>query len=433
MEARSSATQSNTEGEHWTKRRDDFAAPGRGVGWVGAAHIRGSEEEEDEDELVSSASKRPNSAPMKRLVPVTLLAMLSASAFAADATFYLGTYTKPGKSQGIYVGTLDTTTGKLGPLELAGEVKSPSFVALSPDGRFLYAAMESGGGSVGAFAVGAEGKLTALNEQPSGGGGACHVWVDATGKNVFVANYGGGNIAAFQTKADGALGERTAFVQFTGSGPNLKRQEKPHGHAIYTDATNKFVYACDLGTDKVWIFKFDASKGTLTPAEPVFGQVPPGGGPRHLALHPNGRFAYANNELTMSVTAFARNETTGALTALHTLPTLPEGASAQGASTAEIFCHPSGKWLYVSNRGHDSIATYAIGADGKLSWIEAAPAQVKVPRGFGIDPSGQWLIAAGQNDDKIAVLKIDAATGKLSPTDQTAEVGSPVCVLFAPK
>lgn len=369
---------------------------------------------------------------MKRLLPILAL-MFVHTATAAEITFYLGTYTKPGKSQGIYVGKLDTATGRLSPIALAAEAKSPSFVALSPDGRFLYAAMESGGGSVGAFSVGADGKLNPLNEQPSGGGGACHVWVDATGKTVMVANYGGGSIAAFSVKPDGSLGERTAFVQFEGTGPNPKRQEKPHGHSIYTDAANKFVYACDLGTDKVWIFKLDAAKSTLTPAEPAFAMVPPGGGPRHFAIHPNGRFAYANNELTMTVTAFARDAATGALSELHTLPTLPEGAATQGVSTAEIFCHPSGKWLYVSNRGHDTIATYAIGSEGKLTWIEAAPAQVKVPRGFGIDPSGGWMITAGQNDDKIAVLKIDAATGKLAPTDQTASVGSPVCVLFAPQ
>lgn len=359
--------------------------------------------------------------------------MIFQTACAEEVTFYLGTYTKPGKSEGIYVGRLDTATGKLGPVSLAAKAKSPSFVALSPDQRFLYAAMEAGGGAVGSFAVGEEGRLTPLNEQSSGGGGACHVWVDATGKTVMVANYGGGSIAAFPVKPDGSLGERTAFVRFEGSGPNPKRQEKPHGHSIYTDAANKFAYSCDLGTDKVWIFKLDPAKSTLTAAEPAFAMGSPGGGPRHLAIHPGGKFAFVNNELTMTVTAFARDEETGAMKALQTLPTLPEGTPTQGVSTAEIFCHPTGKWLYVSNRGHDTIATYAIGDDGKLTWIEAAPAQVKVPRGFGIDPTGQWLITAGQNDDKIAVLKIDQTTGKLSPTDQTASVGSPVCVLFAPK
>jgi 6-phosphogluconolactonase len=357
---------------------------------------------------------------------------MTASSLAADATFYLGTYTKSGKSQGIYVGKVDTETGKLGTLELAAEAKSPSFVALSPNGRFLYAALEDGGGSVGAYAVNADGKLTPLNIQPSGGAGACHVWVDATGQTVLAANYGGGSIAAFSVKPDGSLGERTAFVQFEGSGPDQARQKGPHGHSIYTDAANRFVYSCDLGTDNVWIFQLDPAKGTLAPANPPSGKVPPGAGPRHFAFHPKADFAYANNEMGMSVTAFARDPKTGALTELQTLSTLPEGAEREGASTAEIFVHPTGKWLYVSNRGHDTIAVYAIGADGKLTWIEAAPAQVKVPRGFAIDPSGRWLVTAGQNDSRIAVLNIDQATGKLTATDQSAEVGMPVCVLFAP-
>lgn len=370
---------------------------------------------------------------MLRILPILAAAMLIHSASADEATFYLGTYTKPGKSEGIYVGKLDTATGKLGPIALAGTAKNPSFLALAPDGRSLYAAMESGGGAVGAFAVGADGKLTALNEQPSGGGGACHVWVDATGKTVLVANYGGGSTATFRVKPDGALGDLVTLSQFQGSGPNPKRQEKPHAHSIYTDPSNQFAYTCDLGTDKVWFHRLDPDKSLLTPMEPQFFMVPPGSGPRHLAIHPNGKSAYVNNEMTMTVTAFARNESTGTLTELHTLSTLPEGAETKGASTAEIFCHPSGKWLYVSNRGHDSIATYAIAADGRLTFIEAAPAQVKVPRGFGIDPTGQWMITAGQNDDKIAVLKIDTASGKLTPTDQMASVGSPVCVIFAPR
>ena len=367
---------------------------------------------------------------MNPLIPLALVATLTASTVAADVTFYLGTYTKSGKSKGIYIGKLDAETGKLGPVELAGEAKSPSFVALSPDGKSLYASMEDGGGAVGAFAVQPDGKLKSLNSQPSGGG-ACHVWVDATGKTVFTANYGGGSIAAFRLQPDGSLGDRSAFVQFEGSGPNKGRQDKPHGHAIYTDAANRFVYSCDLGTDNVWIFKLDAAAGTLTPANPPSGKVPPGAGPRHLALHPNGKFAYVNNEMGLSVTAFSRDEASGALTELQTLPTVPEGTDRTGVSTAEIFTHPTGKWLYVSNRGHDTIAVYAIGGDGRLTYLENAAALVKVPRGFAIDPSGRWLITAGQNDDRIAVLKIDQATGRLTATEQSAEVGAPVCVLFA--
>lgn len=359
-----------------------------------------------------------------------MLAALTSAALAADATFYLGTYTKAGMSKGIYVGKLNTDTGKLAPLELAAEAANPSFVALSPNGKNLYAVAEAGGGGVSAFSVGADGKLAKLNEQPTGGAGTCHVWVDATGKTVFAANYSGGSIAAFQTKGDGSLGERTAFVQFEGSGPDPRRQKQSYGHSIYTDAANRFAYSCDLGSDNVWIFSLDAAKGTLTPTNPPSGKVPPGSGPRHFAIHPNGKFAYTNNEMGMSVTAFSRDGATGALTALETVSTLPDGTATAGLSTAEIFCHPNGKWLYVSNRTHDTIAVFSIAADGKLKWLEAAPALVKVPRGFAIDPTGKWIVAGGQNDNRIAVLKIDQTTGRLTGTDQSAEVGSPVCVLF---
>ncbi len=369
---------------------------------------------------------------MKSLLPLALLAALTATATAADLTFYLGTYTRGDKSKGIYVGKLDSATGKLGPIELAAETGNPSFLALSPNGKNLYAVAEDGGGGVAAFAVGADGKLTKLNSQSTGGAGTCHVWVDATGRNVFAANYSGGSLAAFQTKPDGSLAERTAFIELEGSGPNPKRQTKSYGHAIYTDAANKFVYGCDLGSDQVWIFSLDAEKGTLTPANPPSAKVPPGGGPRHFAIHPNGRFAYTNNELSMSVTGFTRDAATGALAAIETVSTLPEGTPKEGFSTAEIFCHPTGKWLYVSNRGHDTIAVFAIGRDGKLKFLEAAPAEVKVPRGFAIDPTGRWLITGGQNDHRIAVLAIDQLTGRLTSTGQTAEVGAPVCVLFKP-
>lgn len=369
---------------------------------------------------------------MKLFAPLVVASMISQSAFAADATFYLGTYTKPGKSQGVYVGTLNTDTGKLGPVKLAGEAKNPSFVALSPNGKNLYACTEAGGGAVVAFSINGDGTLQTLNHGETGGGGACHVWVDATGKTVLAANYGGGSIATFPAKPDGSLGDRATFVQFEGTGPNAKRQEKPHAHAIYTDPANKFVYVPDLGTDNVRIFKLDTATSTLSPADPAVGKVPPGAGPRHLAIHPNGKLAYVCNEMGMSVTVFDRDPGTGALKEIETVSTLPPGTDTKGLSTAEIFCHPNGKSLYVSNRTHDTIAVFSIAADGKVKLIENAPAGVKVPRGFALDSTGRWLVAGGQNDDKIVVHKIDPETGKLTLTGETAEVGSPVCVLFVP-
>lgn len=364
-------------------------------------------------------------------LPAALLAASTMTALSNDARFYLGTNTGKTESKGIYIGVLDTRTGALGGVELAAEANNPSFLALAPDGKFLYAALEGAGGAVGAFRVEPDGKLSPLNTAPSGGNGACHVSVDHAGRHVLVANYGGGNISCLAIQPDGSLGQSTDFVQFSGSGPHPGRQQKSYAHAIYTDATDTFVYACDLGSDKVWSFRFDKAAGTLTPTDPTAGVVPPGGGPRHLAIHPNGRFAYANNEMGLSVTTFARDPHTGLLTALQTVPTSEKlTGPAAGVTTSEIICHPSGKWLYVSSRGDDIIAVYAIAEDGKLTLLENAPAGVQIPRGMGLDPTGQWLVVAGQKDNRLTVLKIDPVSGKLTPTGQSVAAPSPICVVF---
>ncbi len=365
---------------------------------------------------------------LARATAFAFLALVHAS--AADSRFYVAA--SAGKAEGIYTDTLDPDTGKLGTLELAAPAGGPGFLAASRDGRFLYATTRSSAGKVSAYATSPGGKLNALNDQSSGINGPCHVWVDATGRDVFVASYGGGSIACFAAKPDGSLGDRSAFVQYTGSGPDPKRQKKPFAHSIYTDPSNRFVYSCDLGTDNIWIFKFDAATGALTPAEPPSAKVPPGSGPRHLAFDTDGTHVFVANEMGLSVTVFARDLATGALTPIQTAPALPENIPAAGATTAEISCHPSGKWLYVSTRGPDVLTVFAIAPGGKLDRIQVAPAEVKVPRGFAIDPTGRWLIAAGQNDGRIAVLKIDPATGMLSPTDQAANASSPICILFAP-
>lgn len=372
---------------------------------------------------------------LKWFLRLVFLLCFSATAVAAEVRFYLGTYTDNPLSQGIYSGTLDTRTGRISPLELAAKATSPNYLALSPDGKFLYASTLAGDGSVAAFRVEDGGHLAKLNEISSGGG-ARHLSVDATGRDVLAANYTGGSAACFRIQPDGSVGERAAFVPLTGSGPNPQRQTHPYIHSIYVDAANRFAYACDLGTDHVWLFDFEAQTGNLKLVEAGSGKMPPGSGTRHLAISPDGRFAYANGEMGLNVTAFACDPGNGALTALQTVSTLPDGAATNEVTAAEIFCHPSGKWLYVSNRdvsnrGRDSIAVYAIAVDGRLKRMQDAPAQVKVPRGFGIDPSGQWLIVAGQQDNRIVVLKIDAATGQLTPTSQSATVGAPICVIFA--
>jgi 6-phosphogluconolactonase len=358
-----------------------------------------------------------------------LLTLTAMNALCDEIRFFVGTNTRGTGSEGIYTGVLDTNTGAMGALTLAAEADNPTFLAPAPGGRFLYAALEGEGGAIGAFAIGNEGKLTALNTAPSGGGGACHVSVDAAGRHVLVANYGGGNVSSLALEPDGTLGASRAFVQFSGSGPHPLRQKKSHAHAIYTDPEDRFAYACDLGSDKVWIFHYD--HGRLTPADPSAGLAPPGGGPRHLALHPNGRFAYVNNEMGLSVTVFSRDQKSGALTGMQTLPTSEKPAgTAPGVTTSEIHCHPLGKWLYISSRGDDIIAAYAVGEDGRLTLIQNSPAGVQSPRGMGLDPSGKWIVVAGQKDHRLVSLKIDPASGKLSASAHTAEVPAPVCVVF---
>jgi 6-phosphogluconolactonase len=351
---------------------------------------------------------------------------------------YIGTYTgeKPEDSRGIYRAEFDSSTGKLGEPALAGEIKSPSFLAIHPNGRFLYAVGETadfGGvksGSVNAFAIDTKsGDLELLNRQSSGGGGPCHIVVDRTGKHALVANYGGGSCESLPIRNNGELGEPTSVIQHRGSSVNPQRQEAPHTHSINLDAANRFAVCADLGLDKVLVYKFDADSGTLSPNEPPSYDGEPGAGPRHFAFHPSGRFAYVNNEITSSVTALQYNADRGVLTKIHTLSTLP--APHRGNSTAETVVHPSGKFLYVSNRGHNSIAVFRI--DGETGRLTAAGHQgegISVPRNFNVDPSGKWLLVANQQGHNINVFSIDQETGELTTTGTKVAVPTPVCIRF---
>ncbi len=389
-----------------------------------------------------------NRLPLPRLFSFLSLILLAAAlclpAVAAsrsgEVLVYFGTYTGK-KSKGIYVSRLDTATGKLSAAELAAETISPSFLAAHPRGGFIYAVNEVSDfagkktGAVGAFAIDpATGKLSLLNQQSSVGPGPCHLVTDKAGKNVLIANYGGGSVAVLPVGKDGALQPASSFIQHTGTSVDKSRQEAPHAHGIYLDSANRFAYVPDLGLDKVVVYRFDAGTGTLTANDPPSGSVAPGAGPRHFAFHPKGRFAYIINEMACTVTAFACDPKRGALTELQTLSTLPAGESVKpGYSTAELYAHPSGKFLYGSNRGHDTIVGYAIdGRSGKLTLIEHTPTQGKIPRSFGIDPTGKWLLAGNQNSDTVVVFGIDATTGRLTPTGQTIEVGAPVSFAFVP-
>jgi 6-phosphogluconolactonase len=355
-----------------------------------------------------------------------------------DLLVYIGTYTGA-KSQGIYVSRLDAASGALSPPELAAETPSPSFLAVHPRGGFLYSVNEvstSGGkpgGSVSAFAIDrTTGRLTALNQESSGGAGPAHLIVDRSGADVLVANYGGGSVAAVPIEADGRLKPPSAFIQHTGSGVNPQRQKGPHAHSINVAPNNRFAYVADLGLDKILIYRFDAKRGSLTPNDPPFAAVQPGAGPRHFAFHPKGRFAYVINEMDLTVTAFSHDAKRGGLTVLQSVSTLPEGLpKLPSYSTAEVQVHPSGRFLYGSNRGHDSITVFAIdGKSGKLTYVQNEPTQGSTPRGFGIDPSGTYLLAGNQRSDSVVVFRIDQQTGRLTPTGHKIEVGSPVCVKF---
>jgi 6-phosphogluconolactonase len=370
------------------------------------------------------------------------VAVALAGSAAADKSMlvYFGTYTgEKSLSQGIYVSRLDLGSGKLTPPTLAATITSPSFLAVHPSRSFLYAVNEVGkfegkeSGSVSAFGIDAKsGTLTLLNQESSVGTGPAHLIVDKSGRDVLVANYGGGSVAVLPIGPDGKLKPSTAFVQHTGSSVNPQRQNRPHAHSINVDPGNRFAYVADLGLDKVLIYRFDPAKGTLVANDPPFAQVKPGAGPRHFAFHPKGRFAYVINEIDLTVTAFASDPAKGTLTEIQTVSSLPPGEAVQnGFSTAEVQVHPSGKFLYGSNRGHNSLSVFAIDdKTGRLTYVENVPTQGSTPRGFGIDPTGAFLLAGNQRSDSVVVFRIDQKTGRLTATGQTLTIGSPVCVKF---
>src|ERR1700722_20366158 len=377
---------------------------------------------------------------------VILLVVLSSTLLAAAATaehhgkylFYVGTYTQEGsKSKGIYAYRFDADTGEIAELGLAAETTNPSFVALHPNGRFLYAVNEVGNykgpdsGGVSAFSIDrATGKLTFLNEVASRGADPCYITVDKTGKYVLVANYTGGSLAVFPVLEDGTLGEDLSFIQHSGHGANPKRQEKAHAHSIDLSPDNRLAMVDDLGLDELLVYKFDSSQGSHTPNSTPFVKIDAGAGPRHFALSPSGKFAYVVAEMQSTVTALSNDSDSGTLHRLQTISTLPKSFTGQN-DDAEIQMYPSGKFLYASNRGSDTIAVFAIDSSkGTLTPIEYTPTQGKIPRSFAIDPTGKFLFAENQKSDNVVVFGIDAKTGHLTPTGKVLDVGSPVCVKF---
>jgi len=380
-----------------------------------------------------------HASPFRSLLPAATGLALLWSSIGAEAApkatrVYLGTYASE-TSRGIHMAAWDPATGVLGEPELAGETASPSFLALTPDRKFLLAVNENGtetqpGGAISSWGIdAATGRLTRRSEQPSQGGAPCHVSVSPDSRTVIIANYGGGSFASYRLEADGVLSAPVTFVQNKGQG-SLDRQSKPHGHSGTFSPDGRFAFFCDLGLDRIFGRRVIAETSALEPLTVPDATVKGGSGPRHFAFHPSLPTAYVINETSSTMTTLAFNAQNGELKPVQTLSTLPAAVTDRN-STAHVAVHPSGKWVYGSNRGHDSIARFIVDpSTGWLRFAEAAPSGGKVPRNFGIDPAGEWLLAAHQESNSVVVHKIDPSTGALTPAGSTATVGKPVCVVF---
>ena len=349
---------------------------------------------------------------------------------------YFGTYTRfEDGGQGIYAYRFDPSTGQMTEIGLAAELADPAFVAIHPNHRYLYAVTEvSGDGGVSAFGIDrATGMLELLNRVSSQGSGPCHLNVDATGRMLALANYGSGRTVSFPVQQDGRLGEAASVIQHHGSSINPDRQKRPHAHSVNFSPDNRFVITADLGTDELYVYRIDPAAGTIEPHDPPSAKVHPGGGPRHFTFHPSGKFCYAINEMGNTVTAFRWTAESGAMQEIQMISTLPKDYSGTDNSTAEVLVHPSGKFLYGSNRGHDSIAVFSIDpTSGKLSAVDHTSTQGKTPRNFNLDPTGRYLFAENENTHTVVGFAIDPETGRLTPTGQVLSIPRPVCLRWVP-
>ena len=355
---------------------------------------------------------------------------------AADPLVFVTAFA-PGEKGGIHAYTFNTETGTLKPLLRTAGVENPFFLALSPDRKFLYSihAKEFSGKEdehVAAFEIiGRTGELKFLNRQSAKGTAACYLDVDRTGKTVLVANYTSGSVAALPVRADGSLGEPASYFQHEGSSVNRERQKEPHAHCIVVSPDNKYAYAADLGTDQILCYKLDPATAKLTPNQPPFAKAPAGAGPRHLTFHPNGKCVYVINELQNSVTVFDYDAGTGTLTEKQTIPTLPD--DFKGTSyCADVKITPDGRYLYGTNRGHDSIAIFMIGDDGRLSLVAIEPSRGKGPQNLAITPDSQWLLCANMPGNNVAVFRLDGKTGRLKPTGEPVSQTGPSCIMLLP-
>lgn len=378
--------------------------------------------------------------PDRHVLALTLAALFvlvgAAFARAKDPVVFVTEFA-PGEKGGIRAYEFDTKGGKLRALHRTAGVENPFFLALAPNKKFLYSihAKQFGGKEneqIAAYeVVGRTGEFKLLNRQSAEGTAACYLDVDATGRTVLVANYSSGSVAALPVKADGTLGARAAFFQHKGASVNAQRQKEPHAHCIVVSPDNKYALAADLGTDQILCYKLDPATAKLTPNDPPFTRAPAGAGPRHLTFHPNGKRVYAINELLNSVTVFDYDAAAGKLTEKQTISTLP--TDFKGTSyCADLKITPDGRYLYGTNRGHDSLAAYRIGDDGKLSLIAIEPSLGKGPQNLALTPDGAWLLCANMPGNNIAVFAIDRATGRLKSAGEPVEHTGPSCIVLLP-
>ena len=368
------------------------------------------------------------------LISILLLSKTFDQALAAPtkALVCIGSYSKADK-ESIHLFQLNLNDGSINKIGAIGGLINPSFLKIHQNGKFLYAVNEVGdfqgkkSGGVTAFSLDVKnGKIAKLNQQPSGDTHPCHLTIDSKGKYVLVAHYGGGSTTVLPIRDNGHIGQVTSKIKHKGSSVH-PRQKAPHAHAIHVGPNNKFAFAPDLGLDKVLVFEFDENSGNIKETKFYGAEVAPGSGPRHFGFHPNGKFAYVINEISQTITSFIYKPKRGKLRSIQTLSTVPH--PVKGNSTAEILVHPNGKFLYGSNRGHNSIAMFRINEKkGILTSIGHEPIRGEIPRNFGIDPTGQFLLAAGQRSNNVNVFRINLDTGRLKFTGHSVKVSQPVCV-----